>query len=94
MKITIHWAINGATVIVDRQEPETTPISEVYEFNDDNEDNCTGIQGMVRLLHDLAEHLGVVGHKRSRERLKITVEHGYDYECSDKDCKICKKELP
>jgi len=93
VKITIHPAMNGATMVVDQQEPDIVATSEVYEFCDDNDD--ASLSGIVRLLHDVAEHLGVVGHKRAKARLSITVEHGYDYECDDKaNCAICKENQP
>ena len=89
MKITIHPAINGASVVVDHQEIEMSPTSVVYAFEDDGGNESLG--GLERLLYDLAEHLGVIGNKHSKERIRISVVHGDNYECKDETCPICKE---
>ena len=90
MKLTIHPASNGATLIVDLQEADCSPISQVYEF----EDGDGSIDGLVGLLYAVAEQLGAVGSKRDRARIRINVEHGWDYLCTEPKCDICGKKEP
>jgi len=83
--VLITWTQNGAVVTYYASEPEVRhKVS--YTF-DDEED----LEGLVAMFYDIRDHI-YPGGKRSKCRVQIQQEHGYDYECTDKDCKICAEE--
>lgn len=89
MKITIVPARNGATVTVDHEDEDSTPIRDVFAF--DSEDEHIGLDGLVHMLYQIADELGSQGSKYSKERVEVRLVHGEDYECP-LGCNICKED--
>lgn len=83
--ITISWALNGAIVkfkgLADEGTDEIVS-SMVYKFEDGD------LKGLQDLLNDIVDKV-YAGCKYDKERVMVKIEHGSDYECKDKDCKIC-----
>jgi hypothetical protein len=86
-KLTIELVHNGAIIeIKDHVDfHDGNPISLVYEFDEDNK------KGLLALLQQVDEFLIVDESPRDKERADIKLVHGYEYECTDADCEICKE---
>lgn len=78
--IIINEAENGAMVTINDTESINAT---VYEFDEDNQ------QGLVNLLYEIVNKIGCIDGF-NKETINISVEHGDEYDCNDKSCKICK----
>lgn len=87
MRITIAINDNGAVMRIPVGAKNDYERNMVYEFDADEH---TDIKGYVNMLWDMTEAVMLFG-KYSPQRISINIEHGENYECKDKKCKICKK---
>ena len=74
MKLTLTQISNGVVL--------TTPEgSTAYTFDKGN------LEGLMALLFDINNEIGLPGSKHDEQRITIKVEHGSDWKC--KGCSIC-----
>jgi hypothetical protein len=85
MKITIEPVTNGAILEVDLQEEDARPRRTVYEFDCDE----MQLEGLLCMMREILEALGVLGSKHDRLRPAVVLTHGEDYECREKTCALC-----
>jgi len=76
--ITIKSASNGAIV---KYSKETV----IYKFDEDNKEE------LIEMLYDILQEFDN-STKHDKARIRIKLEHGYCYECTDKNCQICGEE--
>ncbi len=93
-EIKIEDVSNGAVLSYNGYDDEGKPFKEktVFEFNTGSEDS-EGWEGLISLLWQVVELLGVCGSRYDEKRLHIGLVHGDKFICKDKkNCSICKEE--
>jgi len=88
MKAIISWAINGASVrFIENDGEKIIKEDRVFEFDDEK-----GFGGLTSMFWEICNHYGWDGDRGrySKERINFSLVHGDKYECSDKECQICK----
>ncbi len=93
-EIKIESMSNGAVLSYNGYDDEGKPFKEktVFEFDIDSEHG--NWEGLIGLLWQVVELLGVCGSRYDEKRLYIGLIHGDKFVCKDKkNCCICKEGL-
>lgn len=87
MNNTIKMEVASNGIIVTYKDDTKKTI--VYELED--QDNIQYFYRLMEMFRDIEDFSGIIYGKRSKYVLEMKIKHGYDYECNDKNCTICKK---
>jgi len=93
MKMTVESVKNGAVVTFHKEEGDEAAcdVKSVYEF--DEEEPEVGLSRLADMFYDMMEATGWnTNTKWGRDRVTISIQHGREYACEDKECVICLGE--
>ncbi|MEM4460880.1 MAG: hypothetical protein QXY70_01945 [Nanopusillaceae archaeon] len=84
--------VDNGILIVNLNEEENENFY-VIEFNNvfDWFTNEEDAQKIINFLYLILDCLGMYPNKYSKYKLTISLEHGENYICKEKKCKICEK---
>jgi len=93
-EIKIERVSNGAILTYTDYDGEGKACRERIVFKYDTDAEVGNWEGLIDLLWQVAELLGILGSKYDKQRLEIRIVHGSSYVCKDKkNCEICKEEM-